>query len=98
MVMLAGRAIQLRDVLEMYLGLGGRSLVGNKYLLVLVVDKASKFPFAFPLRSKQADGVARHILRLRLTFGVPRAIGANGGLKFTADVIQSLCRGLRTDI
>ena len=44
--------------------------VGNKVLLV-AVDKASKFLFAFPLPTKEALGVARTLLEVMLTFGLP---------------------------
>ena len=96
--MLAGRAIQPWDVLEMDLmSLGVKSLSNNEYLL-LVVDKASRFPFGFPLSSKQADGVARQLLQLCLTFGVPKAIRCDGGKEFDAVVIQHLYRWLKADI
>ena len=55
-----------------------KSEAGNEYLL-LAVDKASKFPFAYPLPSKEAHGVARILLDLCLTFGVPSFIRADGG-------------------
>ena len=64
---------------------------GNKYLL-LVVDKASKFPFAYPLPSKEAHGVARLLLDLCLTFGVSWFIRADGGGELTAAVMEHLCR------
>ena len=95
--MLPDRALQPWDVLEMdFMSLGVKSLTNNEYLL-LVVDKASRFPFAFPLPSKQADGVARQLLQLCLTFGVPKAIRCDGGKEFNAIVIQHLCRWLRAD-
>jgi len=76
---------------------GTTSLSGNKYLL-LVVDKASRFPFAYPLPSKQAEGVARHLMQLCLTLGVPQAIRCDGGGKFDARCIQHMCKWLRADI
>ena len=63
----------------------------NEYLL-LVVDKASKFPFAYPLPSKEAHGVARLLLDLCLTFGVSWFIRADGGGELTAAVMEHLCR------
>ena len=60
--MLRGRALEPWDILEMdLLSLGVKSLDKNEYLLQ-VADKASRFPFAFPLPSKQADGVAWQLL------------------------------------
>ena len=89
--MLPGRAIEPWEVMEMDLmNMGTESLSRNKYLL-LVVDEASKFPFAFPLPSKQAEEVARHLLQLCLTFGVLRVIRSDGGGEFEAGCIQHLC-------
>ena len=96
--MLPGRAIQPWEVIEIDLmSVGVESLSHNKYLL-LVVDKASRFPFAYPLPSKQADGVARQLLELCLTLGVPKVIRSDGGGEFEARCIQHLCRWLRADI
>ena len=47
--------------------------------MLLVVDKASKFPFAYPLPSKDAHEVARLLLDLCLIFGVPSFIKVDGG-------------------
>ena len=41
---------------------------GNRYLLI-VVNRASKFLFAYPLSSKDATGISRKLLELLLTFG-----------------------------
>ena len=79
------------------MSVGTEGLSRNRYLL-LVVDKASKSPFAFPLPSKQAEEVARHLLQLCLTFGVPRVIRSDGGGEFEARCIQHLCRWLKADI
>ena len=96
--MLPERAIEPWEVMEIDLmSVGTESLSGNRYLL-LVVDKASKFPFAFPLPSKQAEEVARHLLQLCLTFGVPRVVRSDGGGEFEARCIQHLCRWLKADI
>lgn len=42
--------------------IGVTSPAHDEYLL-LAADEASKFPFAFPPPSKQADGVARELLQ-----------------------------------
>ena len=70
---------------------------GNNYVL-LVVDRASRFPFGFPLKSKGAVDVARVLAELCLTFGVPRAIRCDGGGEFRAEVVTHLCRWLKADI
>ena len=74
-----------------------RSLSGNKYVL-LVVNRASRIPFGFPLATKQAVGVARILTELCLTFGVPRVIRCDGGKEFGAEVVTRLCRWLHAEI
>ena len=73
------------------------SEAGNEYLL-LVVEEASYFPFAYPPPSKEAHGVARLPLDLCLTFGVPSYIRADGRGEFTAAVWEHLCRWSRVPI
>ena len=63
-----------------------------------MVDNASTFLFAYPLPSKEAQGVARILLDLCLTFGVPSFIMADGRGEFTAAVIEHLCRWLKVPI
>lgn len=63
-----------------------------------MIDKASKLPFSFPLPSKQANGVARKLFQLCLTFGVPEDIRCDGGKDFGATIIQHLCQWLNADI
>lgn len=46
------------------------SEAGNEHLL-LAVYEASRFPFAYPPLSKEANGVARLLLGICLAFGVP---------------------------
>ena len=69
------------------------SEAGNEYLL-LVVDEASRFLFAYPLRSN-AHGLARLLQNRCLTFWVPSFIRADGGREFTAAAMEHLCRWLR---
>ena len=52
------RAVEPWEILEVeLLRIGTTSLAGNEYIL-LAVDKASKFPFAFPIPTKRAEGIA----------------------------------------
>ena len=77
--LLPGRTLELWDELQMYiLKIDTPSLSGNRYVL-LVVDRPSKFPFGFPLETKQAVGVVRVLTELCLTFGVARVIRCDGG-------------------
>ena len=85
--MLPARFLEPWEVLEVDLQrFPNTSEAGNEYLL-LVVDKASKFLFGYPLPSKEAHGVARILLDLCLTFGAPSFTMADGGGEFTAAVI-----------
>ena len=67
------------------------SLRGNKVLLV-VVDRASKFPSASPLSWKDALGVSRKLLELLLIFDLPLAIRSDPGGEFTAEIMRHLRR------
>ena len=50
------------EVLELDIhDMGARSEAGDKYLLV-IVDRASKFLFEYPLPNKTADNVAKTLL------------------------------------
>lgn len=94
--MLPGGAIQHWDVPENdLLSLGVKSLTNT---VSTPEDKASTFPFAFVLPSKQAEGLARHLLQLSSAFSKLKAIRAHGGRAFAGDVVQSLCRWLRAKI
>ena len=62
------------DVLDMH----EKSESDNRYLL-LVINRASKFVFAFPLKTKEAEGIALKLLELVTLFGVPRAIRSDLG-------------------
>ena len=67
---------------------------GNQHIL-LVVDRASRFPFAFPLPSKGLKEVARILANLCLTFGVPRNFRSDGGGEFRSEVLKSLYHWLK---
>ena len=62
----------------------------NRCLLV-VVDRASKFLFGYPLASTGALEVRWKLMELMLTFGVPQSIRSDGGGEFTAQVVGHLC-------
>ena len=69
------------------------SAAGNRYLLVMV-DRASKFIFRYPLASTGSLEVSRTLMELTLTFGVPQLSRSDGGGVFTAQVVGHLCRWL----
>ena len=58
--------------------MGQRTETGNRYLLVMV-DKASKFLSGFPLPTKEAMGVAKTVLDVVLTFGLPVSLRSDPG-------------------
>ena len=90
-----GRAVEPWETLEVdILSMGTTSWTGNKHIL-LVVDRASRFPFAFPLRSKGTKEVARTLANLCLTFGVPRNFRSDGGGEFRSEILRSLCHWLK---
>ena len=96
--MMPGRPLEPWDELQMdILKIDTPSQTGNNYIL-LVVDRASKFPFGFPLETKQAVGVARVLVELCLTYGVPKTVRCDGGSEFGAEVVKHLCRWLRASI
>ena len=64
---------------------------GNKHLLV-IVDRVSKFRIAYPLTNKTAENVAKKLLELLLTFGIPLSLRSDPGAELTADVVQNLCK------
>ena len=89
------RAVEPWDTLEVdVLSMETASRTGNKYVL-LVVDRASRFPFAFPLSSKGTKEVARILANLCLTFGVPRNFRSDGGGEFRSEILKSLCHWLK---
>ena len=73
------------------------SSAGNRYLLV-IVDRASRLLFAYPLESKDSVAVARKLLKLLLTFGVPISIRSDAGEEFTAKVVAHLCKWMRVSL
>ena len=96
--MMPARLLWPWEVLEMDLqGMKKVSSAGNRYLLV-VVDRASRFLFAYPLGSKDSVGVVRKLLELMLTFGVPMSVRSDAGGEFTAKVVAHLCQWLKVPL
>ena len=77
--MLPARFLRPWEVLKMdFQDMHQLSSKGSRYLLV-VVDKATKILFGFPLPSKEAVEVSRRLMELMLTFGVPVRIQSDAG-------------------
>ena len=73
------------------------SSAGNRHMLV-VVDRASRFVVAYPLESNDSVRVARELLELLLSFGVPLLVRSDSRGKFTAKVVAYLCQWLRVQL
>lgn len=95
---LPSAATKLWEVREIDLIRMGVISCTDNEILMLVVDKASTFPFALSLLSKQAEEMARDILHLCLTSVVPKVIRWNRGKEFDASVIQNLFRWFKAGI
>ena len=96
--MLPPRFLKPWEVLEIDIyDMGARSEAGNKHLLV-IVDRVSRFLFAYPLPNKTAENVAKQLLELLLTFRIPLSLRSGPGTEFTAEVVQHLCKGLNVTI
>ena len=96
--MLPARFLKPWEVLEMDIqDLHQVSSAGNRYLLV-VVDRASKFLFGYPLQTKGALEVSHKLLELMLTFGVPLSLRSDTGGEFTATVVKHLCKWLHVSL
>ena len=50
--------------------MGSKSEAANKHFLV-IEDRASKLLFTYPLPNKTAENMAKKLLELLLTFGIP---------------------------
>lgn len=70
------------------------SSAGNSGLLD-VVDRASKFVFAYPLESKGSVSVARKLLASFVIYGGTLSTGSDAGGEFTAKVVAHWCQWLK---
>ena len=75
--MLPARFLEPWEVLDGIAEIPQQIGSGQRVLVELVVDKASKFFFACPLPSKEARGLARILVDLCIKFGVPSFIRAD---------------------
>ena len=77
--------------------MGTRSEAGNRLLLV-IVDRASKFLFAYSLPNKTSESVAKNIIKLLLTFGIPLSLRSDSGTEFTEEIVRHPCKWLNVAI
>ena len=60
--------------------------------MLVILDKASKFIFDFPFPTKEAMGVAKAVLDVALTFGLPVLLRSGPDTEFTAEAVEHLYR------
>ena len=66
--------------------------------LLVIMDRASKFLFAYPRPNKTAENVTKKLRELLSTFGIPLSPRSDPGTKSTAEVVQHLCKWLNVMI
>lgn len=71
--------------------------MGNRCLL-LTIDKASRYLFTYPIKTREADAIANHVLNLCLTFGAPAHSHSDGGGEPTPEKINYVYRRLKGGI
>ncbi|XP_072019480.1 uncharacterized protein [Amphiura filiformis] len=64
---------------------------GHRYILVLI-DYATRYPEAVPLKSIEAEVVAEELLVMFTRLGVPKQILTDQGTQFTSNVMKELNR------
>ena len=70
------------------------STSGNKYLLI-IIDSASRFPLAIPLKDQSAETVCDALFdNLFCLFGAPLSICSDLGKNFTSAIMKVLCKRL----
>ena len=96
--MLPARFFQPWEVLEMDIhDMGARSEAGNKHVLV-IVNRASRFLFTYPLPNKTVENVAKKLREVLSTFGIPLSLRSDPGTDFTAEVVKHLCKWLNVTL
>lgn len=64
---------------------------GHKYV-VCVVDYATRYPEAIPLKNQEAATVAEALFQIYTRMGFPREAVTDLGTQFTSDLYRELCR------
>ncbi|XP_069108942.1 uncharacterized protein [Argopecten irradians] len=64
---------------------------GNRFILTLV-DYATRYPEAVPLKSIETERVAEALVDLYSRVGVPREILTDKGAQFTSELMSEVCR------
>lgn len=64
---------------------------GHRYILV-IVDYASRYPEAVPMKSIEAEKVAEELLNIYTRVGFPKEVLTDQGSQFTANVTKEISR------
>lgn len=80
--MLPAGFLQPWDALEMNNQDMGEVYNSGMRLLLLITDWPSRYAFAYPLETKEAQGVAEKLLEFIFLFGVPRSLRRDPGTVF----------------
>ncbi len=67
---------------------------GNRFILT-VVDSATRWPEAFPLRSTTTSAVAEKLLEAFSRWGIPNEILSDNGSNFTSEEMKQIYRELK---
>ncbi|XP_036804331.1 uncharacterized protein LOC118940159 [Oncorhynchus mykiss] len=68
-----------------------KSARGHEYILV-VIDYATKFPEAIPLRNMSSKGIAKELFLMFSRVGLPKTILTDQGTPFMSRLMKDLCR------
>lgn len=64
-----------------------RTSQGHKYLLT-IMDMATRYPEAIPIRSTSSNVVVRELLKIFTKFGFPLEIQSDQGSNFTSNIFK----------
>ncbi|MBN3289911.1 POL2 protein, partial [Polypterus senegalus] len=67
---------------------------GHKYILVMV-DYATRYPEAVPLRSANTKSIARELVNLFSRVGIPKEVLTDQGTPFTSDTFKEVAKLLQ---
>uniref|UniRef100_A0A8K9XER4 Integrase catalytic domain-containing protein n=1 Tax=Oncorhynchus mykiss TaxID=8022 RepID=A0A8K9XER4_ONCMY len=68
-----------------------KSARGHEYILV-VIDYATKFPEAIPLRNMLSKGISKELFMMFSRVGLPKTILTDQGTPFMSRLMKDLCR------
>ena len=62
--------------------------------LLVIVEYLSKFTWGFPLKTKSAEEITKHLTNFVCTYGPPKCIISDQGKEFINSTVQELCNRL----